>query len=382
MADKCVTEHRAYIYDRGGRARLAELRDIAQVQWARDRDGISEATVVITGRSCEQQRGLIRRFATKRHELVIFRGDDRVWEGPLSRISDEGTRIVIAAKDVLWYLAGTALSRVWDNSGAKATEMTSRFEEIIRWELTHSRTVKKIGGGTLVRPGWEQADPPVNLLEFLTVHHFPNEARTSARTEISEFTVGTHLANAARSSGIDYTAIGRAIHIWDTSRHIGRTRTLTEADFFGNIVITEYGADHTQIAYVGGMDNIYGEMANPDNIDFYGPWETVYTAYNEEGSGGPTQSELDSQASRNTSGRSPVPYEVRIPDNSSVRLGNTLSVNDLVPGSQVPLRATLNARAYEQLQKIDHVRVTETDEGENVQLTLTPATRPDSDEEN
>lgn len=381
MADKCVTEHRAYIYDRGGRARLAELRDIAQVQWARDRDGISEASAVITGRSCEQQRGLIRGFATKRHELVIFRGDDRVWEGPLSRISDEGPRIVIAAKDVLWYLAGTALSRVWDNSGAKATEVTSRFDEIIRWELTHSRTVKKIGGGTLVRPGWEQADPPVNLLEFLTVHHFPNEARTAARTEISEFTVGTHLANAARSSGIDYTAIGRAIHIWDTSRHIGRTRTLTEADFFGNIVITEYGADHTQIAYVGGMDDIYGEMANPDNIDFYGPWETVYTAYNEEGSGGPTQSELDSQASRNTSGRSPVPYEVRIPDNSSVRLGNTLSVNDLVPGSQVPLRATLNARAYEQLQKIDHVRVTETAEGENVQLTLTPATRPDSDEE-
>lgn len=382
MADKCVTEHRAYIYDRGGRARLAELRDIAQVQWARDRDGISEASVVITGRSCEQQRSLIRRFATKRHELVIFRGDDRVWEGPLSRISDEGPRIVIAAKDVLWYLAGTALSRVWDNSGVNATEVTSRFEEIIRWELTHSRTVKKIGGGTLVRPGWEQADPPVNLLEFLTVHHFPNEARTTARTEISEFTVGTHLANAARSSGIDYTAIGRAIHIWDTSRHIGRTRTLTEADFFGNIVITEYGADHTQIAYVGGMDDIYGEMANPDNIDFYGPWETVYTAYNEEGSSGPTQSELDSQASRNTSGRSPVPYEVRIPDNSSVRLGNTLSVNDLVPGSQVPLRATLNTRAYEQLQKIDHVRVTETAEGENVQLTLTPATRPDSDEEN
>ena len=65
-----------------------------------------------------------------------------------------------------------------------------------------------------------------------------------------------------------------------------------------------------------------------------------------------------------------------------MRLGNTLSVNDLVPGSQVPLRATLNARAYEQLQKIDHVRVTETAEGENVQLTLTPATRPDSDEEN
>ena len=52
-----------------------------------------------------------------------------------------------------------------------------------------------------------------------------------------------------------------------------------------------------------------------------------------------------------------------------------------VPGVQVPLRATLNAKAYEQDQKIDHLRVTETADGETVQLTLTPATRPDSDEE-
>ena len=381
-SQKCVTEHTAFVYDRGGISRFHQLTEISEVQWERDRDGTSEAMVRLTGLSCERQRSITASIASKRHELVIFRGGDRVWEGPIFRIGDQGSSITIAARDVTAYLFGTALSRVWDNTGANATEVTTRFGNIIEYELTHSRTVRKVGGGTLVRPGWEQVDPPANILPHLQVHHFPNEARTSAKTYPSQMTIGTHLAGAARSSGIDYTAVGRAIHLWDTSRNIGQIRTLTEADFNGNIIVTEYGADHTQGAYVSsGSEGIYGEAMNAANLDFYGPWETVYTAYNEEGSEGPSQSELDSQASRNTSGRSPAPYEVRVPDNSTIRLGPTLSIMDLVPGVRVPLRATLNARAYEQDQKLDHLRVTETADGETVSVTLTPATRPDSDEE-
>lgn len=382
MADQeCVSQHTAFIYDRGGITRFHQIVNLSRVQWARDRDSISEASITVTGDSCAKQRGILNTIASKRHELVIFRGQDRVWEGPIFRISDAGSSVTIAAKDVTSYLFGTALSRTWDNSGANATEVTSRFEEIIDWELTHSREVRRVGGGTLIRPGWEQLTPPANILQYLTVHHFPNEARTSAKTLASAMTIGTHLAGAARSSGIDYTAIGRAVHLWDTSRSIGEIRVLTEADFFGPVIVTEYGADHTQGAYVSGQEGAYGSAMNPDNLDFYGPWETVYTAYNEESTDAPSQPELDSQASRNTSGRSPAPFEVRIPDNSSVRLGPSLSIMDLVPGVRVPLRATLNARAYSQDQKIDHVRVTETADGEDVQLTLTPASRPDSDEE-
>ena len=381
-SQECVTEHRVFVYDRGGISRFHQLTEISEVQWERDRDGTSEATVKLTGLSCERQRSITASIASKRHELVIFRGNDRVWEGPIFRIGDQGSSITIVARDVTAYLFGTALSQVWDNTGANATEVTTRFGNIIEYELTHSRTVRKVGGGTIVRPGWEQLDPPANILPHLQIHHFPNEARTSAKTYPSQMTIGTHLAGAARSSGIDYTAVGRAIHLWDTSRNIGQIRTLTEADFNGNIIVTEYGADHTQGAYVSsGNEGVYGQAMNPDNLDFYGPWETVYTAYNEEGTGGPSQTELDSQASRNTSGRSPAPYEVRVPDNSTIRLGPTLSIMDLVPGVRVPLRATLNARPYEQDQKLDHLRVTETAEGEKVQVTLTPATRPDSDEE-
>ena len=92
----------------------------------------------------------------------------------------------------------------------------------------------------------------------------------------------------------------------------------------------------------------------------------------------PGEPELHSQAARNLAGRSPVPAEVRVPDNSGVALSETLTINMLVPGVQV-LRARLNARPMSQMQKIDSVKVTETSQGEHIQITLTPTTRPDSD---
>lgn len=387
VAEGCITGHSAYIYDRGGMTRVGQIQDIASIRWERNRDGVSEAQVTLTGRSCANQRRLISGLITKRHELVIFRNGKRVWEGPLWRIGDEGDRVVIVAHDVAQYLFGTPLSRIWDNSYdndndvSRATEVTTRMHDIIQWELTHGRNVRLVGGGTVAFPAWESLDPPANVLPYLAVHHFANEARTAAKTLAFEMTVGEHLQNYARNGGIDYTAVGRAIHIWDTSRSIGRTRAWTEADFFGNIIVSEYGADHIQAAYVIGAEGAYGEAGVASFLSTYGPWTSIHDAYNEETADAPTQAELDSQASRNVVGRQPVPIEVRVPDNSSIRLGSTLTIDDLVPGVQVPLLATLNSRQWNQMQKIDHLVVEETAESEDVKVTLTPATRSDDDEE-
>jgi len=379
---QCVSGHSAFIYDRGGRTRVGQLVDLTEVTWERDRDSVSDATIVVQGAACRAQQKLIKKIIPRRHELVIFRGEDRVWEGPISLVGDEADKLTLAAKDVGWYLFNTPLSKLWDNSsnGGGITEWTTRLEQIITYELTTSRQGRTVGGGTVTIPGWETLSPPVNILPFLKVYHFPNEVRTSAKTLPFQMTIGEHLAGAARTGGLDYTTVGRAIHLWDTSRSLGRTRTLTEKDFFGPIIVTAYGSDHTQIAYVAGHEGAYGEAVNPDNLALYGPWTRVYTPYNEEGTVAPTVGQLNGQAARNTSGRSPVPVEVRVPDNSTIRLSDSLTINHLVPGVQMPLLATLNARAQNQLQKLDHVTVKETSKGETIQVTLTPATKPDSDE--
>lgn len=359
---ECVTGHSAYIYDRGGKNRIAQLKDLSQVRWGRRRDETSEGSIRISGSACSEQAEVLSLIEPKRHELVIYRGEDRVWEGPVWRVAWGAEDVEVYAHDVTAYLNGTPMTQGYSNAYPNVARVSDRLDTIITNEVQV----------------WEELDPPANILPYLTVHHYPNEAETTAVTSAFQMTVGEHMDELAHRSGIDFTTVGRAIHIWDTSRSLGRLRTWTEADFFGEIIITAYGADHTEIAYVVTEDGRYGMAGSASS--YYGPWSKIFTVYNEEGTEGPTQAELDSQAQRNIVGRSPVPVEVRVPDNSAVRLSHDLTIHDLVCGVQVPLRATLNARKLSQLQKIDIVTVTETADGEKIQVTLSPANVPDSDE--
>jgi hypothetical protein len=376
----CVAGHTAYIYDRGGMTRLGPLKDMSVVRWVRDRDGVSQADVVIAGDACAHQAEFLASIEPKRHELVIFRGEDRVWEGPIWHVGWEPGAVRINAHDVLEYLFWTPLTKVWSNAYPDIIPVTTRMEEIITYEMgTNWSIPRPTPTPPIPVTAWENVDPPANVLPHLTIHHFPNEAETSAVTAAWEMTVGEHLLYTARHSGIDFTAVGRGIHIWDTSRSIGQTRMLTDADFLAGARVTAYGADHTVYGIVTSDDGRAG-FAWTDHT-YYGPWTKMFTVYDQDASAAPTQAELDSQAWRNVSGRNPVPVEVRVPDNTGIRLDETLTIHDLVPGVRVPLLATLNARKISQDQKLDRVVVTETGAGENVQVTLTPATKPDEDEE-
>jgi len=378
----CVERHTATIFDRGGTKRIGPLLDISSIMWGRNRDAMSEATVRIEGDACDEQSGFISSLRSHRHEMVIYRGQDRVWEGPIHRISSFPSYTEIVAHDVMDYLLHTPMTQEYDNRPPLQGPVSTRIETIIGYELVHDRTQVPVGEVTPVTvPGWENLDPPVNILPYLDIHHWPNEAESTSYTKPFEMTVGEHLENLAAQSGIDYTTVGRAIHIWDVSRSLGRIEQLSEANFFAEVIVTEYGSDHTQAEYVIGQDGIYGSALNTANLDYYGPWTSITTAFNEEGTTAPAEPELHSQAIRNLVGRSPVPIEVRVPDSSGLVLSDTLTINGLVPGVQVPLRARLNAKPLAQMQKIDSVKVTETASGETIQITLTPTTRADSDVE-
>lgn len=375
---ECVERHTATIFDRGGQRRIGPLLDISSVSWSRTRDAMTEATVVIQGDACSAQAEFLSSIRSHRHELVIYRGQERVWEGPIHRFASYPSRVEIVAHDVVDYLMHTPMTQVY--SSLPAQIVSTRIGNIISYELQHDR-VQNVGdpGVPTTVYGWENIDPPINVLPYLDVHHWPNEAETTSVTKAFEMTVGEHLDLLAQNAGIDYCTVGRAIHIWDVSRALGRIEQLSESNFFAEVIVTEYGSDHTQAEYVIGQDGVYGSALNPDYLDYYGPWTSITTSYNEEGTAAPEEPELHSQALRNLAGRSPVPSEVRVPDNSGLILSDSLTMNMLVPGVQVPLLARLNARQMSQMQKIDSVQVTETSEGETIQITLSPTTRADSD---
>jgi hypothetical protein len=353
---RCIEAHTVYIYDRGGQTRVAQIVDVSELRWERNRDSVSEAKVRIEGSACSFQADILAAIEPKRSEIVIYRGSERVWEGPVWRVSWHSTYVEIYAHDVMAYVHGTPLSKAYSNAYPAVGQVIDRVKTIMDAEM----------------PVWEALTPPINVMPYVVYHRTDTGPKTTAVTKPFEMTVGEHIQHLAHYGGIDFVVVGRAIHFWDVDDHLGRTRMMTEADFLSEVIITAYGADMAAKVYVIGEDGVYGFAESPS--PYYGPWTHILTAYNEEGTEAPGQEELTSQAERNLAGRNPVPVEVRVPDNSGIRLDDTLGINDLIPGTQVPLLATLNARQMSQMQKLDLVTVTESPDGETVQVTLTPST--------
>ena len=80
------------------------------------------------------------------------------------------------------------------------------------------------------------------------------------------------------------------------------------------------------------------------------------------------------QASRNLASRFPTPTVVRIPDSTVLNPQTTaITFDELIPGMWIPLTASGSCRKVSQMQKLDKVRVEETDTGERIMLTLSPA---------
>jgi hypothetical protein len=381
---QCVEQHSVYIFDRGGMLRIAQLLDVSSITWRRDRDGVSEADVRIEGSACSAQAKILAAIEPMRSEMVIFRGNERVWEGPVWRVGWHSTWVEVNAHDVAQYLFGTPLSKAYDNRYradhdadgnpthiyTQPTEVLNRIKNILDYEMDV----------------WEALSPPINVMPHVVYHHSAGEPKTTSYTKPYEMTVGEHIAHLAHYSGIDYTTVGRAIHFWDVDQHLGQTRALTDNDFFSEVIITAYGADLTTRAIVISEDGAYGDAigTTPGEIAgraYYGPWTSIHTSFNENGTDAPTQGELDSQAQRALAGRNPVPVEVRVPDGSGIRLNETLTIHDMVPGTKMPVLATLNARQMSQMQKLDFLVVTETPDGETIQVTLTPTTHHDEPED-
>lgn len=197
MTAGCAEVHTVYIYDRGGMTRVAQLVDVSSVQWSRDRDSVSEATVRIEGSACSAQADILAAIEPKRSEMVIFRGSDRVWEGPVWRVGWHADWVEINAHDIFAYILGTPLSQAYSNAYPNVARVTQRLAGILDYELTR----------------WEALSPPVNIKPYLQIHDVADGPKTTSVTKPYEMTVGEHIQNLAHYSGIDFACVGRALHI-------------------------------------------------------------------------------------------------------------------------------------------------------------------------
>lgn len=394
--EECISLHRVMIHDRGGVRKLDQLLDVAEVEYTRERDEVTGARVVVAGRSCIGQRAFLLQIAAMRHEVVIYRGSERVWEGPILEVRWFANRVELVAHDVIEYVDWTPLSKDWPNAdGGGQTYMTERIRDILTYELTTPYDADVGSGGVpdvISIPRWENFGtapwdletwgPPINVLPHLDVRAStgPQGILTRSSTLAFEMMVGEHLRNLAEG-GLDFTAVGRRILIWDSAMSIGRTRQLTDADFYGELVVIASGTEYAAVGHISAQRDeeedagpavpSVGNAGAPD--PFYGVWTRLASLASEEGSDTPSQMALNSQARRQLVGRNPVPTEIVVPQGSGLRLSHDLRINELVPGVIMPVRATFNLRPVSQDQRLDKVTVKEVPGSETVQVSLSPA---------
>jgi len=377
----CVTVHTIAIHDRGGKQRVASLVKLASIQWSRQRSEFTQATVTISAANCESQVSELDAIEADRHELVVFRGSNRVWEGPIREVRWLSNRVEIVADDIGAYIDNSICSKAWPGpEGGGQPYMTERAREIITYELTTSYqmdvglTVPQMVTATR----WEQQTPPANVLPYLDVRASTGVGGllTTAEVEPFQMMVGEHLRNLARG-GLDFTVVGRSLVVWDSATPLGQVRPLTEADFVGEIAVVASGRDLAAIAHIvapagGGEEDappVVGNAGAPDA--YYGPWTRLLTREDEgESEHEPDIRVLNTQARRMLAGRLPVPVEIRA--DTGLRLSSDLTIDDLVPGVILPVRAVLNTRPVAQDQVLDKVTVNETADGETITVELSP----------
>lgn len=362
MALSC-TQHTAYLYERGGRKKLGQFKDLTQVRWERKRDDPSGGSVFIAspGAACTKVLGLAE---TNRTELVIYRGTERVWEGPITRISYQGKGVEIEARDVMVYVVRTIMRNEYDNRYPNNGKALDRIKRIMLAELARK----------------EALDPPVNVLPHMKFIYATgadvSDAGTAAHTLPYEMTVFEHIDAFAARGGIDYTVLGRSILFFDVHSRIGQTPMVTATDFIGDPIITQYGMELTTYVAMTDGKGHWGEAGGTD--PYYGEWEVLHQAYDENATVDvnnlPSVAELTSQAQRSYKQSSKPPLVVRIPDNTRLNPNGVLTMADLVPGIWIPLSATLPGRTVSQMQKLDSMSVEETAEGgEVIKVVLSPA---------
>lgn len=397
--EQCISEHTVMIHDRGGVQKVHQLVDVTTLVYGRRLDGISEARFTLAGAACGAQAQKIDEIAlaVRRYEAVIFRGGLRVWEGPIVQVETGKADAVFIAHDVKEYLDYTPLTEPWPietgrvpgSPAGSPVPMTNRIEEIIEHELTVEYDMRVGTGGAaqiVTVPRWEQMDPPINVLGYIDIRHSAT-LYTRSNTEAFQMMLGEHLDSLSEGN-LNYTVVGRRIVIWDSAEAIGRTRTVTDADFYGDIRVIAAGTEHASIGHVSatrpeddddaplpppppGVVYGVGNAGGPN--DYNGVWTHIASLDQEDGSDDPTQDELNSQAQRVIAGRTPVPTEIRVPDGAGIRLSHDLGIQHLVPGTIMPVLAVLNIRKVSQDQMISSVTVTETPEGETIQVSLISA---------
>jgi hypothetical protein len=358
MATLGCGSHRAYVFRRGGKSMVMELPDPMAVRWERVRDEVSTASVVVpVTPSCCGQLGSLE---TVTMELHIYRDNEPVWQGPITRLEWNIDTVELWATDILWVAKHTALSQGYTNKYPNIGRCGARMN----W-LMKDMTFAKHGD-------------PWNAVAGVRWIYGPDEPRTSKTVNAWSCTTWDDFDAFAEDSGMDYTVMGRSVMFWDVHHRWMTLPTLRENYLTGPLRVVEYGSEFQTRAVVTngeGQAGVYTQT-NPLIIGKYGYVDSVLT---EDESDKEEQNKADIAAwtsrAKSIVDSAPVPpVNVLVPANTGLLPEAPYSINSLIPGAWLQVRVdNLCRKVTDEWHKLDRVYVTQEGGVETVAISTSSA---------
>jgi hypothetical protein len=361
--------HRAYVHNLGGNHRIAELPSLSAVRWRRVRDDISTAEATVpTSECCD----VLADLRTIENELHIYRNDEVVWQGPITRIEYDADVTRIYAEDILWQSTRCVIDEGYDQSHPNIGNVIDRME----WLLWHCYERHRYNP-------WNIGVYPI---------HGPDDPKTTRIVFAWQMYVWDDLDKYAEDYGADYTVYNRDVYFWDLRLKWLIIPDLDESHLSQLPRIVEYG---NQLGTRGIVTNGRGfagvSGVDTDTFDRYGTvidWLTTNEIDGAPGTEGeppqtadadtaPTPEELSSwadTATRSISERYPPPLAVVIPANTTLLPGAPWQIKDMVPGAWFQVTTTRLCRVVTEWQRLQEVVVTEeAPNGETIQFSAVSA---------
>lgn len=344
----CATKYAAVIHLRGGRRRAFQLTGLTAADWERKLDDFGEAGATLT--KSRATTGCLNKVATLepwQHELTLYRDGQRLWEGPVFDVEEAGDEITIKARDVTAWLWKRGLRTA---PTAVAVNAAAHAQAIITDALQA-----------------DGADP--NLLPHLQVVT-ANSPSTQRETQILTTTAAEELREVA-AAGLDYYAIGRAIHVRpDRVDYATRLPRLLSRHIRGNVKVRKVGSEAATRGLVVGS-----AAQGPAPIGQHGGASAVYGLIEQISQAQNTSDVgvLNAIAHKIVGYGNPVPLTVTVPSGSQLAPDAPITVDHLIPGRYLELWLSdyvIPVRAVMKLQQIG--ADWSADAAEKVNISLIP----------
>lgn len=341
MSDElgCDPEYEITVTYRGGSKVLAGFKP-ERVQWGRAQDNWSEARIDLPADCC----GKLEQVRSWAHELHVSRNGNEVWCGPIFLPTFCRGGNILIARDVLWWLGRRRLHQSHVSAAQGAVSIARE----------------------LIIDGFLPDDP--NILAHLDAVGVGVISDREYLADGKKYVIDL-LKDLAKGS-IDFTALGRRIIVRPQGTSLGRTTMLTCNDFQGDVCATDNGQTAATSATVTGKDGVIGTSGGVD--PFYGLVEVLIDDQTIT-----SNATAAGQAAGLVAAGNPPPLVIQPPDSASLSPDAPVSIEQLVPGVEVPVFIDCTCRQANQLMRLIKLNVTwqaDSDLGEQVRPILQPVT--------